>query len=252
MNVLIIEDEPYATERLSLLLLDINQRINIIDKLDTIKASVDFFKHSKHSIDLVFMDIELADGVCFEIFNQIDVEIPIVFTTAYDQYALKAFDLNSLHYLLKPVNKSDIGKALEKYNQINHASAANIAALSELLISNQTRYKKYFLGKYGSKLVNKEANSIAYFYSDDRMVYMVDKDKKKFLIDYTLEELMDQYLDPAIFYRVSRKYIVNISAVDLLKRYSQQRLQLFLTSGQEHEIVVSREKVSDFKNWLVK
>lgn len=253
MNVLIVEDEYYAAERLSLLLAEFPQQINIIDKLDSIKTVVDFVNKSSAEIDLIFMDIELSDGLCFEIFKQVQLDIPVVFTTAYDQYAVKAFDMNSIHYLLKPVSKEDISKALEKFHSMDKIASVNMSALSELLQGVKKTYKTHFLGKYGgTKLIHKHVNSVGYFYSDERVVYMVDIDRKKYLIDCTLEELADEQLDPVIFYRISRKYIVNIGSIEILKKYSQQRLQLFLSQGQEHEIIVSRERVTDFKNWLNK
>jgi two-component system response regulator LytT len=178
--------------------------------------------------------------------------VPVVFTTAYDKYALKAFDINSIHYLLKPVNKEGLAKALDKYHTQNRVLPRDLMAIGELLASARNQFKTRFLGKHGNKLVHKETSSIAYFYSSERMVYIVDRERKKYLLDYTLEELAEQYLNPMVFYRVSRQFIVNINVVEVLKKYSQQRLQLFLKSGQEHEIVVSREKVSDFKNWLNK
>lgn len=252
MNVLIVEDEPYAAERLALILNQTSFQINILAQLDSIAGVVNYVNSGQLSPDIVFMDIELADGKCFDIFNQVKIDWPVIFTTAYDQYALKAFDINSIHYLLKPVRKQDVEKAISKYQSLGQDSSINLKAVRDLLEGNKTQFRTRFLGKYGSKLIHKEVSAITYFFSEDRLVYMVDKERRKYLLDVTLDELENQLLDRTLFYRVSRKFIVNINAVEILKRYSQQRVQLFLSFGQEHEIIVSREKVSNFKIWLSK
>lgn len=252
MNILIVEDEPYAAERLVILLTELDAELRIVQKLDSIKSVVSFFNQNNEAIDLIFMDIELADGVCFEIFNQIKLTVPVVFTTAYDKYAIRAFDLNSIHYLLKPVSKDGLSRALEKFRSSNRVVTMNLSEISQLLNKTETLYKRHFLGRHSNRLVHKSVESIAYFFSDDRMLYMVDLDKKKYLIDYTLEELSEIFLDPNDFFRVNRKYIVNINQVDILKKHIHQRLQVFLKIGQEHEMIISRDRVSSFKNWLNK
>lgn len=251
MKVLIVEDEHYSAERLSLLLKDIDPSIEVVKKLDSIKSTVAFFKDKETLVDLVFMDIELADGVCFEIFNQIELNLPVVFTTAYDQYAIQAYDLNSIHYLLKPVDKPDLKKALDKFQTLDRTMSINLREISALLTQTKTNYKANFLGKHSNRLVPKSCDSIDYFYSEERVVYMVDG-SKKYLLDYTLEELSEKHLNPDVFFRVNRKYIVNINEVDVLKKCAHQRLKIILKTVQEHEIIVSRERVSDFKKWLSK
>lgn len=250
MNVVIIEDEPYAVDRLQLQLKEICPEARVVKTLDSISGAISFFKSNPANLDLLFLDVELADGVSFEIFKEVNLNIPIIFTTAYDAYAIQAFDLNSKHYLLKPVQTKDLKKAIEKYEQIEKSTNIDLIAIRELITNRSSNYRSHFLGKYGNKLVHKATSDIAYFFSEDKMVYMVDSSKKKYLIDYTLDALDSQMLDSHKFFRVSRRFIVNIESVEVLQKYFNQRLQLMLDIGQEHEIVVSREKVSDFKMWL--
>ena len=214
MNVHIVEDEPVAAERLSLILSELAVQIDIVGTTDSIKTTVDFFQKKKYGVDLIFMDVELADGICFDIFNQVEIKAPIIFTTAYDQYAIKAFELNSIHYLLKPVSKDGLQKAISKYQSMDKIMNIDLTPIKNLLGSQNSSFKSHFLGKYGNKFVHKAAESIAYFYSQERLVYMVDDQAKKNLIDYSLDELSERYLDPDNFYRVSRQCIVNIKAID--------------------------------------
>lgn len=252
MKVVIIEDEPYAVDRLISLLKVVQPQTEIVATLDSIQTSTDFFENTTDKIDLILTDVELADGLCFEIFNKVKIDFPIIFTTAYDQYAIKAFDLNSIHYLVKPVRQQDLQRALEKLTNRNNPSVADLSALKEVLNFRSKSYKSNFLAKNGSRFMVKHVDQISYFYTDDKLVYLVDASNKKYLIDNKLEELDGQALDPNNFFRVNRQFIVNIKFVELLKKYSSQRLQVFLSHGQEHEIIVSRERVSDFKNWLNK
>lgn len=251
MKVAIIEDEPLAARRLEQILTAIDDKIEVIAQLDTISSAIPFFR-LQEPLDLLLMDVELADGVCFEIFQHVTVNVPIIFTTAYDHYAIRAFDLNSIHYLLKPIRQTDLEKALVKFSTMEKTAMVDMLAVRELLQNGREPYKNRFLGRMGNKLVHKSADSIAYFYSEEKMVFMVDREKRRYLVDTSLEDLESKWLDPNQFFRVSRKFIVNINMVDLMKKYHNQRLQLFLDIQQEHEIIVSRERVADFKNWLNK
>lgn len=246
MNVAIVEDEPFAAERLERLLDQVSINSKVISKLDSVSKAIEYFSQGCTDLDLVFMDVELADGVCFDIFKQVNPEVPIIFTTAYDHYAIKAFDVNSLHYLLKPVEVADIAKAINKY-QTNR----QIRGLDVLLgLKKSQQYKGHFLGKIGDKLIHKSIDQIAYFYSEDKNVSFVDLKKRRYFIDYNLDELITSFLDPSLFYRVSRKYVVHLNRVSTLVKHPGQRLKVILDIDQEHEIIVSKERVSEFKFWI--
>lgn len=247
MNVAILEDEPFAAERLERLLNQVSVNSKVICRLDSVKQAIDYFNTGCKDLDLVFMDVELADGVCFEIFKEVRPDVPIIFTTAYDHYAIKAFDLNSLHYLLKPVEIADMAKALNKY-QITASRLKEAELTSQLTKVNQ--YKQHFLGKIGDKLVHKSVEQIAYFFSEDKVVSFVDLNKRQYFVDYNLDDLSGDLLASDQFFRVSRKYIVNISNVSTLIKHPGQRLKVLLDINQEHEIVVSRERVAEFKDWI--
>ena len=249
MNVAIIEDEPFAADRLERLLWQLSPQTRIIRRIDSVNDAIAFFNADCSGLDLVFMDVELADGVCFEIFKHSEPDVPIVFTTAYDHYAVKAFDVNSLHYLLKPVEVSDVARAMSKFQQVT-SKLKSIELLNDYINSNRTNYKQHYLGKIGDKLVHKSVDQIAYFFSEDKTVSFVDECKKKYFVDSNLDELINCQLDPRHFFRVSRKFIVNLRYVSTLIKHPGQRLKVLLSIDQEHEIVVSKERVAEFKLWI--
>jgi DNA-binding LytR/AlgR family response regulator len=253
MNVLIVEDEPQAAERLISLLKKNGEPLVIQDKLESIKQAVSYFSSGK-TTDLLFLDIELADGKCFEIFNQVKIETPIVFTTAYDQYALQAFKHFSIDYLLKPIQPEDVEKALEKWRRMvpNQTSLINeqIIQMKDWVSKEKQKPKERILIKSGNKLQYKPTGEVAYFFADGKEVYIYTRtENKKFLIDYTLEQLETQ-LDKEKFFRISRKAIINADVIAEVKGIISTRLEVKLNQPCEHELTISRDRSSSFKAWL--
>lgn len=257
MKILIIEDEELAVKKLQKTLLSVDKDIEVIGTTDCIETSVEWLK-SNPAPDLILMDIELLDGQSFEIFNRVEVRSPVIFTTSYDEYALKAFKVNSVDYLLKPVQKEDLAAALDKYKKMYRttASSNNMINMESLVKELQQKlqpkeYRKRFLVKNAQKLVSVEVEDVAYFYSDGRLNFFKTKDNKKFIVDYTMDELEDM-LDPEAYFRISRSFYVSINSVDQIHDYFGNRLLLYLKPAVDKEAIVSREKVTDFKKWMGK
>lgn len=251
MNVLIIEDELLATERLEHLIHQLGESHYILGNFDTVRDSVKYIKNNMDQIDLLFCDVQLADGLSFSIFDHIQVDVPIIFTTAYDEYSLKAFKHNSVDYLLKPVKYKELENAIAKYERIHSRKNIN-REISELkdIFTNGT-FKRRFLVQAGNKFYHKKIEEVCFFNIEEGVVFMHTKEPgKKYMVDYTLDELTAKHLDPKLFFRINRKSIVNIDAVDVVKNYLNQRLQLKLSVPHSESLVVSREKVSQFKQWL--
>jgi two-component system, LytTR family, response regulator LytT len=254
MKVLIIEDEELAVKKLRKTLESVDATAEVIGTADSIKSSVEWLEHNPQP-DLILMDIELADGQSFEIFNLTEVKSPVIFTTSYDEYALKAFKVNSVDYLLKPIQKEELQTALDKFKKTQSASKADInidSLVKELQLKLQPKeFRKRFLVKNGQKLVSVEVNDIAYFYSDGRLNFFKTSDSKKFVVDYTMDELEDM-LDPERYFRISRSFYVSIASIDKIDDYFGNRLILQLRPVVDKEALVSREKVTDFKKWMGK
>jgi two-component system, LytTR family, response regulator LytT len=258
MKIFIVEDEDLAVKKLKKTLQSVDEEATVVGEADSIKSSVEWLQ-SNPAPDLILMDIELADGQSFEIFNQIKVQSPVIFVTSYDEYALKAFKVNSIDYLLKPVQKEDLQAALEKYRQMKNlykesqspqiSMDALVKELQQKL--NIKEYRKRFLVKHGQKLVSIETDDISYFFSDGRLNFFKTNDNRKFVVDYTMDELSDM-LDPDKYFRISRSYFISVNSVDQIHDYFGNRLLLHLKPASEKEAIVSREKVSDFKDWLGK
>jgi two-component system, LytTR family, response regulator LytT len=258
MKIFIVEDEDLAVKKLKKTLQSVDEEATVVGEADSIKSSVEWLQ-SNPAPDLILMDIELADGQSFEIFNQTKVQSPVIFVTSYDEYALKAFKVNSIDYLLKPVQKEDLQAALEKYRQVKNlykesqspqiSMDALVKELQQKL--NIKEYRKRFLVKHGQKLVSIETDDIAYFFSDGRLNFFKTNDNRKFVVDYTMDELSDM-LDPVKYFRISRSYFISVNSVDQIHDYFGNRLLLHLKPASEKEAIVSREKVSDFKDWLGK
>lgn len=255
MKILIIEDEELAVKKLHKMLVGLDKDIEVIANLDCIESSVEWLQNNE-APDLIMMDIELLDGQSFEIFNRVKVKSPVIFTTSYDEYALKAFKVNSVDYLLKPIQKEDLAAALDKYKKMFVAAAPapiNMDLLvKELQQKLQPReFRKRFLVKNVQKLVSVETDEIAYFYSDGRLNFFKTCDNKKYVVDYTMDEL-DEMLDPERYFRISRSFYVSINSVDQINDYFGNRLILSLKPVVDKEALVSREKVTEFKKWLGK
>jgi two-component system response regulator LytT len=259
MKILIVEDEDLAVKKLKKTLLTVDESATVVGEADSIRSTVNWLQNNP-SPDLILMDIELADGQSFEIFNQVQVKSPVIFITSYDEYALKAFKVNSVDYLLKPVQKEDLHAALDKFRSMkmiysNDSEKSNISLdtlVKELQQKLQTKeYRKRFLVKHGQKLVSVEVEEIAYFFSDGRLNFFKTNDNRKFVVDYTMDELNDM-LDPDKYFRISRSFFISVNSVAQIHDYFGNRLLLHLKPDTEKEAIVSREKVTDFKTWLGK
>jgi DNA-binding LytR/AlgR family response regulator len=259
MKVLIIEDEELAVKKLRKTLLSVDETAEVVSVTDSIRSSVSWLQHNPPP-DLILMDIELADGQSFEIFDKVDVKSTVIFTTSYDEFALKAFKVNSVDYLLKPIQKEDLQAALDKFKKMKsmYSSQESPAALNvdslvkELQQKLQPKeYRKRFLVKMAQKLVSVETAEIAYFYSDGRLNFFKTIDNKKFVVDYTMDEL-EEMLDPSAYFRISRSFYVSIHCIDKIDEYFGNRLILQLKPAVDKEALVSREKVTDFKKWMGK
>jgi len=251
MKTLIIEDEAPAFRRLQRILEEIEEKIEIIEVIDSVEESVKWLKN--HQLpDLIFMDIQLADGLSFEIFNEIEINTPVIFTTAYDEYTLKAFKVNSIDYLLKPINKELLKDSLEKYKRLNSGSNHDHVDISQILKQinpEQKRYKSRFLVKVRDQLISIESKNIAYFYTENGLVYSITKSGKKFMMDYTLDELED-CLEPQMFYRLNRQFISSFDAISKSYQWDKGKLKVDLEPAFNDVVLISRDKASDFKKWL--
>ena len=250
MNVIIIEDEKPAARRLSRMLSDLN--IEVQTMLHSVEESINWFQNNTHP-DLIFLDIQLSDGLSFEIFEEIEVKSAIIFTTAYDEYALKAFKLNSIDYLLKPLDEDELSVAVNKFkeNQTKQSDVkVNIDDIRKLLINPVDRkFKKRFTIKVGQHIKIIHVDEIECFYSENKATYIHTNSNRNYLIDDSLEHWQEQ-LNPEHFFRVNRTFIVHINAIKDIVSYTNSRLQLVLQSYTDAEIIVSRERVKDFKNWI--
>lgn len=250
MNVIIIEDEKPSARRLERLVS--KQNLNVKALLHSVEESITWFSNNEHP-DLIFLDIQLSDGLSFEIFEAVTINSAVIFTTAYDEYALQAFKLNSIDYLLKPIAESDLQAAIKKYeNRIppKQSVAIDFNDIKNLLVNPLDReYKKRFSVKVGQhiKLIN--VDEIECFYSENKGTYLYTSDGRNYLLDTTLEQLENE-LEPAIFFRINRKFFINVNAIKDIVSYTNSRLKIKLNTYSDTEIIVARERVKDFKNWL--
>lgn len=250
MNVIIIEDEKPSARRLQRMLKSLDVEAETM--LHSVEEAVDWFQNSEHP-DLIFLDIQLSDGLSFEIFEAIDINSAVIFTTAYDEYALQAFKLNSIDYLLKPIDEDDLKTAVKKFKERapkKQSVTLDFNDIKKLLVNPIEReYKKRFSVKVGQhlKLINIE--DIECIYSENKGTYAHTNEGRNYLLDMTLDQLEDE-LEPHVFFRVSRKFYVNINAIKDIISYTNSRLQIKLNRYNEQEVIVARERVKDFKNWL--
>ena len=249
MKSIIIEDELPAARRLKRLLEENETSIEVLDVLDSIQSTVKWFKNNE-APDLVFMDIHLADGYSFEIFNQINLDVPIIFTTAYDEYALKAFEVNSIDYLLKPIDEKKLERSISKLNKWNQ-SKEGLKDLEKLFkkFKEDKSYKSRFLIKQPEKLLTIDENQVAYFMATQKIVLLVTHENRSFPVDQTLEEL-EQVLNPYKFFRINRKFLANLHAIKNIYNYFHGKLKIELSPPVKQDNFVSREKAPVFKKWL--
>jgi len=251
MNVLIIEDEKPSARRLNRMLAEVGVTVN--EMLHSVEEAVAWFKTNTHP-DLIFLDIQLSDGLSFEIFDQVEVKSAIIFTTAFDEYALQAFKLNSVDYLLKPIDDEDLEKAVNKYKERMPKAqdvSLNFEDIRKLLGATavEREYKKRFTTKIGQHIKMIPIDEIECFYSENKGTYAATSDGRNYLLDTTLEHLEGE-LEPKIFFRVSRKFYININHIKDIISYTNSRLQIKVNHFSDQDIIVSRERVRDFKLWL--
>lgn len=251
MKAIIIEDEKPAARNLVRILEQ--HDVEVIAVLHSVESAINWISENNHP-EIGFFDIRLGDGLSFEIFDSIDIGFPVIFTTAYDEYAIKAFKVNSIDYLLKPIDGDEVATALKKYNSLTKENE-NIYYSSELdkitKLLNPNTYKKRFSIKIGRKIVLIKTEDIACFYSKDKATYIKTNNNKKHLIDLPLDKL-EKLVNPKIFFRVSRQFIINANSIEEIYSYSNSRLGIKLKHVSIEDIIVSREKVKMFKEWLDK
>ncbi|WP_440881009.1 LytR/AlgR family response regulator transcription factor [Tenacibaculum sp. C7A-26P2] len=248
MEILIIEDEQRAARQLDKLLKNSSFDFQILSVIDSIEEAVLWFKDNPYP-DLIFMDIQLADGLSFEIFHKIEINVPIIFTTAFDQYAIRAFKVNSIDYLLKPIQQEDLNNALNKFNK-SKPEVIEPLVLKELLNSLQTsKRRKGILVKEGNSFIQIQTSELAYIYSQTSITFGITLDNRRFIIDETLDNLFDS-LELSEFYRINRGQIVMRYAIKKIEPYFNHRLKLQILNSRDLEFVVSRQKTTDFKEWL--
>lgn len=250
MKVLIIEDEKLAADHLSSLIHRYDAAIEIIDRLNSIEKSVAWFSDHPQP-DLAFFDIQLADGISFEIFEQVDISCPVIFTTAFNEYALKAFKVNSIDYLLKPIDFDELKGALDKYHR-NHDQKTNSGYqfIAENVLNMLTdKYKQRFVIKVGEHIRSIPITNILYFYSLEKATFLTTADNHNYVIDYSLDQI-EQLVDPSKFFKINRKYIISMEAVQDIIAYSNSRLKIELVHTNDMDAIVARERVVNFKRWL--
>jgi DNA-binding LytR/AlgR family response regulator len=253
MKILIIEDEKAAAQRLQKLIEEVEPGAELIAVLDSIEAAVAWFRTEK-SPDLVFADIHLADGSSFEIFKEVEVEVPLIFTTAYDQYAIDAFKLNSVDYLLKPIKREELTHSFAKFRKVHTAAepaepGIDYARLALALRQEKQDFQKRIVIRYGQHIKAVEIADIAYFYIDSKITLLRTFEGKNSPVDYNMDQL-EEILNPSEFFRINRSCIVNIRAIDKMFAYSKSRVKIEMNPAHDQETIVSSERSALFKEWL--
>ena len=254
MKIVIVEDEKPAADHLEHMLKRYDPDTEILQRLDSVKAGVSWFQKSGGEPDLIFMDIRLTDGMSFEIFRQVQISKPVIFTTAYNEYALEAFKVNSVDYLLKPISYDDLYKSLGKLanlreNLLDSNKRVEFEELARMLEKYQQSYKNRFMVRVGDHIRSFHTDQIKLFYADGRVVYLLTDQGREYIVEYKMEEL-EEVLDPELYFRLNRTFIVNINAIRDVIVYSNSRLKVLLDQTFDKELIVSREKVNHFKMWF--
>jgi len=248
MNCLIIEDEKEAAIKLSGMIEKYDRNIVILDTIQSVKNAI-IWLNNNETPDLIFMDIQLADGLSFEIFEQTIVKAPVIFTTAYDEYALKAFKVNSIDYLLKPIGQRDLNQAIDKYKENTIPNEISAQVFDTILHALTKKYKSKFLIKVGEHIKVFTVDDVECFYSMEKYTFLQNNAGRDYAIDYSLNQL-ENLIDPSKFFRINRSFLVSFSAISNIISYSNSRLRIKLKSNNSEDLIVSREKVQDFKKWL--
>jgi len=252
MKVVIVEDEIVAAQTLSRLINEVRDDMKIIAILQTVEESIEWFETNPMP-ELIFMDIHLADGSSFEIFKKVELKCPIIFTTAYNEYALEAFEVNSIDYLLKPINKKRLAQAINKFGNFSYRkdNSKLISELVSVINEKQNRHKTHFLIPHKDKLIPLNVDDIAYFASEFKIARVVTFESQSYSLDYSLEELM-KHLDPEVFFRVNRQYIVSHKAIKDISIWFTGKLSVNLSVSVPERILVSKARASEFKGWYTK
>lgn len=248
MKVLIFEDETLAADKLQSMLLELQPDWQVVSRIKSISSAVEWLESNPHP-DLIISDIRLLDGLCFEIFAKVKVEKPVIFTTAYDQYAIRAFEVNSIDYLLKPVQMDKLQNALAKLQIPKEQALPDYNEVLNFIKSNQTSYKSRFMVRLGQRIIAVPSEKIAYFYSENKLTYIVTLDNKKFPIDQPLDELID-LLDPKRFFKANRQFIVAFDSIAEIHPYFKGRIKIVLQPKSDEELVISSDRTPDFKKWI--
>lgn len=250
MNIIIIEDEQFAANHLEKMILKYDPAIKILAKLESVVDAVNWFNQNKEP-DLIFLDIHLEDDLSFAIFDKVKIKAPIIFTTAYDEYAIRAFKLKSIDYLLKPILQEDLNNSIEKYKDwgVTRQPALDVTALYDMISQRTHQYKDRFSITVGLKIKSVETADVAYFYSEEGITFLVTRDNIQYPFDYSLDYLVE-LVDPKIFFRVNRQFLVGMKSIKNVHLYPKSRLKLDLEPSCQKEVFVSQEKNVKFKEWL--
>lgn len=254
IKVLIVEDEIPAQINLKKLIEKCCDQSRIVMTLNSVRSTIKWLQENPEGADVIFLDVELSDGICFEIFEEVEVSAQVIITTAYDNYAVNAFKVNTIDYLLKPIIESDMRRAWERCKErLEQRTTTNIETLLDIVSKANTpkdkMYKRRFTVKMGEKIIIIPVEDIAYFFSEDKSTYAVNRNGTRRLLDYSLDT-MQEMLDPSLFFRVSRSCIVSINSIENISKHLGTRLKIQLTPHSDDEIVVSRSRTSDFLEWL--
>jgi DNA-binding LytR/AlgR family response regulator len=252
MKILLIEDEEPAAKRLQKMLKEIEPTATILESIVSVSSAIKWLKENE-SPDLVISDIQLSDGLSFEIFKKVNAQCPVVFTTAYDQYAIEAFKVNSIDYILKPVKKDELAAAINKFKQLKNNAQPSALDINKLLQSfnaaPEANYKNRFIVRYGEHIKTINIQDVAYFYTEDKINFLTTKEGRRYTIDFNLDTL-ETMLNPKVYFRINRQYIIGIHAITEMFAYSKSRVLIKLNPPTKQEIVVSTERSGDFKLWL--
>jgi DNA-binding LytR/AlgR family response regulator len=248
MRVIIIEDEKLSADHLVHLLQKIDPALVVVGRFETVKQSIQAFENEVEA-DLMFVDIHLADGISFEIFAVHEIDIPVIFTTAFDEYAIRAFKLNSIDYLLKPIGKHELRFAVDKFKKVKKDRYAQLIEDLGKHYRQEEQHKNRFMVRMGDQIVSVKTEDIAYFISEDGVVLLCMKGGKRYIIDYNLEQL-EGLINPKDFFRINRKVLIQIGSIEKVSSYFNSRLKIATAYLDEESSVVSRERVAEFKVWL--
>jgi len=251
MKVVIVEDEKHTAKGLARMLAEVDKEIEVVQYLDSVEEAINYLSDTP-AIDLIFLDIQLSDGLSFEIFNNIEISTPIIFTTSFNEYAIKAFEVNSIDYLLKPIQISQLEKSINKFKKLHSdkdVANANFEVFLSQFRNTNKEYKKRFLVKSKNALLSIQVSDIAYFYIDNQLTYLHTKENKRYCINQTMENL-EKMLSPKEFFRINRQFIINIESVSKINSYFNSTLKLIVNPPLDTDVIVSRYAAKEFREWM--